>query len=213
MPSGDPKAIPAVIELIWKLVPKSILDVGAGGGRYGALFRDYIENRLSDASGQMPEKRAARIDAVEGYEPYISDLHRAVYDDIFPMLIDDFIEKHGDRRYDIIYAGDVIEHIEKKHAVGNIIPRLLSMSRMGLLIAVPGDNHDQGAVFGNELEIHRSKWRPADFRSLAPHAHVGTFQRKLLAFLSNDRAPVAAVTNGRGKRRLRYILDAARSTW
>ena len=67
MPSSAPDVIPAVVNLVWELAPRSILDIGAGNGKYGVLFRDYLEQRLLDIKDNLPVSRVARVDAVEGF--------------------------------------------------------------------------------------------------------------------------------------------------
>lgn len=213
MPSSSPSPIPSVISVIWQLSPRSVLDVGAGNGKYGVLFREYLEARHNNDETSIPGKRLVQIDAVEGFPEYVGELHRVVYDNVFTDLIQDFVVRHNERSYDFIYAGDVIEHIDSEDARNTVIPSLLRMSRMGMLISVPYRFKEQEAVYGNELERHRSHWTRADFRSLAPHSHVGRQANHLLAFLSHNREAVAQLKNGSLKRRIRSTLDAAGDDW
>jgi hypothetical protein len=213
MPSSAPDTIPAVIKLVWKLAPHSILDVGAGNGKYGALFRDYLEERLRVAKDSLPTKRVSRIDAVEGFEKYVGPLHQAVYDNVYVQLIEDFVRGEAFDNYDLIYAGDIIEHLDKKLAIDIVIPALLQKSRMGVLISVPWDVEDQDAVYGNNLERHRSKWTKKDFSSLAPYSYIGRKSNQLLAFLSLNDSVVKDLKGGRFKDWLRNIFSAATDTW
>lgn len=213
MPSSAPDAIPAVIKLVWKLAPRSILDVGAGNGKYGALFRDYLEQRLLDVKDSLPTGRIARIDAVEGFQNYIGPLHQIVYDNVYVQLIEEFVKSREFIKYDLIYAGDVIEHLEKQVAMEVVIPELLQKSRMGVLISVPWRVTEQPAVYGNELERHRSQWSKADFASLAPHSYIGRKSDHLLAFLSLEESNVKTLKSRRAKNWLRNIASAAADTW
>lgn len=213
MPSSAPDTIPAVVNLIWELAPRSILDIGAGNGKYGVLFRDYLEQRLLDIKDNLPVSRVARVDAVEGFQNYIGPLHKIVYDNIYVKLIENFVLGDEFTEYDLIYAGDVIEHLEKQVAMEVVIPNLLQKSRMGVLISVPWRVAEQAAVYGNELERHRSQWSRADFASLAPHSYIGRKSNHLLAFLSLEESNVKALKRRRAKNWLRNIVSAAVDTW
>ena len=212
MPSSWTDGIETVIGVAWKLAPRSVFDVGAGSGKYGVLFREYLDARHRDENAAYTHSRATTIDGVEDNPAYIGDLHRAVYDTMFPMLIQDFLSKHGEKRYDLIYAGDVIEHLEKSYAKEIAIPQLLEMSGMGLLISVPYAAGAQGAVFCNELERHRSQWSAADFRSLAPFSHIGRMGDQLIAFLAKNRESVAKIKT-RYRRRIKMAALALREGW
>ena len=67
------------IGLVRKLNPASILDVGAGFGRWGILFREFLE--IWDG-GKYDGKWERTIDAVEIYKPYINEYHRHFYNNI-----------------------------------------------------------------------------------------------------------------------------------
>lgn len=146
------------IELVKRLDPKSILDVGVGFGRWGILFREFLEVwGDNNISGNW--KR--RIDGVEIFPDYIKSYHKYFYDNIF---IDDALSfiKNPAVRYDLINCGDVIEHFEKDRAL-EFIDDCLNKSEY-LLINIPvGENWRQGAVNNNEYERHLSQWSRSDF--------------------------------------------------
>ncbi len=146
------------IELVKRLDPKSILDIGTGFGRWGILFREFLEvwgdNNISG-------KWKRRIDGVEIFPDYIKSYHKYFYDNIFIEDAYEFMKK-SDYRYELINCGDVIEHFEKKKAI-ELINMCLEKSDY-LLINIPiGSNWKQGAVNNNEYERHRSGWSRADF--------------------------------------------------
>src|SRR5678815_1944899 len=110
MPSSRPNTIPTVIHLLRQLRPQSILDVGVGFGKWGHLFREYtdINEAERDPARYQRANWQVRIDGIEGHEPYITDLHRFLYNDLHI----------GDARvvlprlpvYDLVFLGDIIEH-------------------------------------------------------------------------------------------------------
>ena len=46
MPTSFMQNIPDVVELMQKLKPKRILDIGIGNGKYGLLAHEYIDGCL-----------------------------------------------------------------------------------------------------------------------------------------------------------------------
>lgn len=216
MPSSNPETIPAVIELIWNLAPKSVLDIGAGYGKYGVLFREYLELRLRQGHESGAETNLTRgnrlvcIDAVEGFADYVGDLHRLVYDNVYIENILDFVKREWE--YDIIFMGDVLEHMEK-HLGVNLLSALLLRAKMGVLIIVPMNAKAQPAQFGNELEAHRSKWSTHDFRGTAPFIHAGRKGGHLVAFLTKQIQYYQIVRGNRLRSRLRAIKRAMLDSW
>lgn len=108
----------------------TILDVGAGWGKYHFLLPDYT------------------MDACEIWEPYINEeqlrqLYRRVYNaDIHDLNVD---------FYDVIIMGDVLEHLETTRAQ-ETIQRLYHRCQE-MYIIVPY-RYPQGEVHGNHFEIH-----------------------------------------------------------
>jgi len=217
MPSSNPETIPVVISLIWNLAPKSVLDLGAGLGKYGVLFREYLELRHQHRSDGQPQcsfirtNRQVRIDCVEGFPDYIGDLHKIVYDNVYEMNILKFIEKEF--QYDFVFAGDILEHIDKPIVVQNIIPRLLERTKMGVLISVPANFGKQEALFGNTLEIHRSSWRLKDFNSLAPFTKKGHKGNHLIVFMTRDKKYYKIAKENILLHKLRNIYRAVSDSW
>ncbi len=106
----------------------TILDVGAGDGKWRYLLRDY-----------------PNMDAVEAYGPNLQRLNG--YRRTFHADIRDF---HYDR-YDLIIFGDVLEHLRVKEAQA-----VLDYARprcQDMVIAVPF-LYEQGAIYGNPYEVH-----------------------------------------------------------
>ena len=158
------------IELVKRLDPKSILDVGVGFGRWGILFREFLEVwGDNNISGEWKRK----IDGVEIFPGYIKPYHQYFYDNIYLEDALSFIKKTKNR-YDLINCGDVIEHFEKKKAI-EFIDDCLQNSDY-LLINIPiGDNWKQGAVNNNQYERHLSEWSISDF-SAYPNSLIKEFR-------------------------------------
>lgn len=146
------------IELIRKLDPQTILDVGAGFGRWGFLFREFLEiwdGARYDGNWQRI------IDAVEIYPGYIKDYHRYFYNNIYIEDAAAFIESTRNR-YDLINFGDVIEHLDK-HAGIKMLENALTKSRYVLVNVPIGKFWPQEGTPDNPFEAHRSIWYNNDF--------------------------------------------------
>lgn len=158
MPTSTWVHISTVADEIYKHQPKSVLDIGMGFGRWGMIARevlDVIKGRI------FPESWQTKIDAIEIFEKYITDLQRTLYNNIFITDVRNFVNNEN-FFYDMIIAGDVIEHLEKSEAL-DIIAKLRTRCKV-LIIGIPlGDRYKQGTVCGNTHEAHLSVWQPDDF--------------------------------------------------
>ena len=154
MPSSDPITIPKVIEIITQLMPSSILDVGAGNGRYGFLFREVLDMNYRNLK---KSEWGVVIDAVEIEPDYISPIHNYVYNNVF---VTDWLDFAHIDRYDVIFMGDVLEHfaewetaLEKAKSCGDVVI-VVAPNWPGSIV--------QGAWNGYEHEKHEVSLSPAD---------------------------------------------------
>lgn len=158
MPTSDWGQIGSIVHVLKLLNPMSVLDIGVGFGKYGVLAREYLE--LWGAEAQYGEWKR-RIDGLEAHAGYITPLHRYVYDNIYigdasallPTLT---------TRYDVVLLIDVIEHFAK--ADGKQVLAQCCEKARNVIVSTPKRPGDQGQLFGNDYETHKSRWDP---RSLA----------------------------------------------
>src|SRR5688572_29064891 len=126
---------------IRKLAPHSIVDFGAGGGKYGRLIRKAL--------GKSP-----KIIGVDGYQPAVDALREGgVYDGASCKLLENWLDDTSDR-HSLAIFGDVIEHLTPRQ-----IHRVMrsAMQRFDhIIIVVPLHDIFQDDSYGNELEIHRA---------------------------------------------------------
>jgi predicted SAM-dependent methyltransferase len=147
------------IELIRRINPDSILDIGAGFGRWGILSREFLE--IWD-DGNYSDNWKRKIDAVEVFDKYVKPYHSYFYDNIYVedalLLINNLNEK-----YDLIICGDVIEHFNKEEG-RKFIDKCLIHCKY-LMINIPiGKKWEQDIINNNEFEVHTSIWYHSDFR-------------------------------------------------
>ena len=156
MPTSKLHVIPIIVNQIMRNNPQSMLDIGCGWGKYGVLAREYLE---IGSGTQDYTDRKHRIDAIEGFEPYINPLHHAVYDNIY---IGDAMEVLPTlEQYDLILIAGVLEHFTQED--GNTLLDLCAEKGKKTIITTPFNPSAQGAAFGNEFERHQSKWTEEDF--------------------------------------------------
>jgi len=154
MPSGRPNIISPVIDLIMRINPDSILDVGSGFGKWGFLLREYLEvwqGRL------CPKDWKKRIDAIEIFKEYTK---LPWYDIIYNNIYNQDITKNNEilANYDLILFMDVIEHIKKEEGL-----KMLKKAKH-YIISTPNYISGQGTMFGNIYETHISQWSQNDFK-------------------------------------------------
>ena len=158
MPSSRYNAIPFVLDLVTSWQPKSICDCGIGFGKWGVLFREYLDVWKVNKPFQ---ERITRIDGVEAFAGYENAVWK-VYDNIYTDNIINLIPELSKQKYDLIFMGDVIEHFEREEA-----KKILSeLNYTHLIIITPLHVLKQDAVYNNQYEIHKSEWRHQDFSNL-----------------------------------------------
>lgn len=120
------------------LEPKTVLDIGAGVGTYSIMCYQPGQHWT----------------ALEVFEPYVTmfNLH-GKYDEVW---IED-ARKTTYKHFDLIIAGDMIEHMPKKDSQ-KLIKKLLKNCK-NLLICFPILHHEQHAgEEGNDFETHIDHW-------------------------------------------------------
>lgn len=156
MPSSRYDLIPLVLDIVTNQKPKSILDVGIGVGKYGALFREYLD--IWDVSKPY-EERKVKLYGVEAFERYDNPIWQ-VYDKVFTQDVLTILPLLSDLgKFDLLFLGDVIEHFTKEE--GKKI--LTEIEYNKLIVITPKNVSEQGSVYGNSFEIHKSNWTIDDF--------------------------------------------------
>ena len=209
MPTSGHAQISLILEIVHRLKPGSILEIGTGYGKYGALLREYFPN--------------AHIEGIEGHARYVGTLHDVVYNVVH---IGDAraILAGLNRSFDLVLMIDVFEHLTREDGT-----RVLQeCHRLGksIIISVPAtwDAQDGGEV--NPYETHRAQYAAADFS--ADGFQVTRFADHIIALHSDTRVnlrPVVArwaiavlapgVTDVvvRVRDRLRGVTSPRNATW
>ncbi len=163
MPSSHFSQINEIVELIYLTKPTRLLDIGPGFGKYGLLAREYLELWIKP---KEYGKRTVRIDAIEAYENYITNVHQNIYDNIY---IGDAIEilPRLKNKYDLALLIDVLEHQTPENG-RKLLSQCAAQAR-NMIISTPKKVKEQEDTFGNPFERHRSQWKKND---LAEHGKM-----------------------------------------
>ncbi len=144
MPTSEFRQIPYVLDVIVREKPRSVLDVGAGYGKYGFLAREYANPERVDGLDVNPP----RFDVYDHfYRGDLRELERLLPPDA--------------PRYDLALLVDVIEHLEK--AEGYRILEVLTRRARRVLVTTPWGFRRQ-EIEDQPFETHRSGWQPWDFQ-------------------------------------------------
>jgi len=147
-----------VLDFVNNADPESVLDVGAGFGRWGFLIRCHLTHGTSLT---VNPRQRIRIDAIEAHRPNINPVYQAVYDNTYEGDVREVLP--GLAGYDVIICSHVIEHMPKDDG-WRLIGRMKEHARKALILGLPFNDPLREARDGNEFEAHRSVWRPCDFR-------------------------------------------------
>ena len=212
MPSSRPNTIPSVIHLLRQLRPRSILDVGVGFGKWGHLFREYTDilEAENDPVRYRRENWQVRIDGIEGFSDYLTEMHRYLYNEIH--VGDARVLIHALPAYDLIFLGDVLEHMSKAEGRQFLIEALDHVTK-AVVLTTPKYETDQTELCGNKLEQHRSLWSGRDFRRFAGASVRTVDQTTLLAVLPKPGLPILKITPPRqpGAKAARKLLETRRA--
>jgi len=155
-----------VVKWLWmtEMQPKTIFDIGVGDGLFGMLVRNALEH----TNGRWRQKdRQVILAGCDIYAPYVFEqphLHK-IYDDVVVGDIAKLIRSPNFGYYDLIHAGDVIEHLPKKRAqrVLEEIPRHCNNFILSIPIGQEWLRYKHVSE-ENIFEDHQSAWSESEFR-------------------------------------------------
>jgi len=153
VPTSHPALISPIATKILELKPKSVLDLGVGFGKWGAMAREYTDIwawRFYRSEWQTV------ITGVEGWERYRSP-NWEHYNKVVIGKIQDVLPTLGS--FDLVMMLEVLEHFEKEEGK-KVISEIMKHTDTAIISYSNCDQHD---VRGNDLEEHRSQWDPMDF--------------------------------------------------
>jgi hypothetical protein len=130
-------------------MPKRVLDIGIGYGKWGVLLREY-----TDIWNGNYFDHKVQIDGIEVYLRYITLLQKEIYDNIHYGSVVDVLPNLA--HYNIVMWGDCIEHLTKED--GHRVLSTLKKDHGVSFVTTPRKFMPQGKVYGNPHETHVSVW-------------------------------------------------------
>ena len=198
MPTSQPYQLGSIMELVVRSKPQSVLDVGVGFGKYGYLVREYLEIW---GDGDQYEQWLRTIDGVEVFEPYIREVQRAVYNEVFIGNATEVLPTL-EKQYDLILLIDVLEHFTYEDGM-TVLTAALQKGR-NIIVSTPWDIGVQGEGYGNVYETHHFQWKKKHFNQW-PHFLYPNHQ-SMIVFAGKDAAAVGKGLRGSlVKRQLKSI--------
>lgn len=94
----------SISHLVSLLKPKTVLDIGAGAGKYADLVR-AIDPKIHITATEIGEDSIERHRLAEKYDLILRETSSSI------------IENHPLARYDLVILGDVIEHMRKSEGL------------------------------------------------------------------------------------------------
>lgn len=146
------------VDILKKIKPKSILDIGVGFGRWGITNREFLE--IWDGNLKKEDWKT-EIHGIEAFKENIECYHYYFYDKIFNMDAKDYV-LNCERNYDLIIYGDVLEHFEKQEAI-QLLNKSVKISKYVLINIPIGSTWEQDELYDNPYEKHKSEWQIEDF--------------------------------------------------
>lgn len=180
--------IPEIMDVVKRLKPSTVLDIGCGSGKYGEEIKKALPN--------------CEIHGIEGYEGYknpmwdnynevkIKDVRNLEREGSFEGLGYDEVDLlYGRKKIDqcVMYPGkaydlylliDIIEHLSKEDAF-KLLDKIPQDAN--IIISIPWDYDQHDEI--NPLQNHISKWNFSDFSNKWQNF---SNQRSLMLLRSND---------------------------
>jgi len=143
--------------LLFFIKKQKLNDVGFGFGKIGYLFREYFESKK--IGRHKPEDWLLKIDGVDIYDGYLSEVQKQIYNNIFIDDIFNVLPKLGE--YDVSILSDVLEHFTKEDGY-RLLDELFKHSK-DIIVATPNGFLKQGPQ-DNPNQEHLSGWELDDFK-------------------------------------------------
>ena len=190
MPSSHYFQLNEIVDIIALTNPQKLLDIGIGFGKFGFLAREYLE--LWNEEKEYHDWNR-QIDGIEAFEPYITPVHRYIYNNIFTGNAIEILPCLKDK-YDLILLIDVLEHFKCEDGL-KLMEQCRKTAR-NILVSVPLTLSEQGTVYGNPFETHYCAWKKKDFDFVQEKFFVKN-PKSLICFIGDDSMEIKKILKKR----------------
>ena len=151
MPIGSQSAFITVNNCVLATNPETILDLGIGYGMNAAGIRNWYSKDV-------------HITGIEGFDKYRTAMWD-LYNEVLIRDIRDYLKGcvAFEHYFDMVIMTDVLEHFTKEEGL-DVLRMIAFITKKAAVVTTPAVWIEQGAAFGNELEVHRSLWTVNDFK-------------------------------------------------
>lgn len=151
MPYSDNRLNQIIADRLVKIQPKTVLDVGAGAGKFAELIKLVV-----------PEAKVTALEIDAGYikEFNLTEKYHEVLNMSLQEYIDTTYNSQHDISFDLVVFGDVLEHLKKSEAL-DALNYFIYRSKFMLCVFPTG--MIQGSFKGHVHEKHISAWSKWDF--------------------------------------------------
>jgi 2-polyprenyl-3-methyl-5-hydroxy-6-metoxy-1,4-benzoquinol methylase len=142
----------SIRNLVWRHIDKKgkcILDIGCGSGQPVEFINRH---------------RQFYVVGIDLFQPYLRYLKQnEIYDDC--ILADVCQLPARPKKFDIVFALELVEHLEKEEGL-RLINTMEKIARRQVILAVPNGGYRQGAMKTepNPYQKHKSIWFPAELK-------------------------------------------------
>lgn len=159
MPISNWNQIPAIMNEVYRLQPKTVLDLGIGFGKYGPLLREVLDGMHGCCRPAQWGKMLVGYEAHEDYENPCWNCYNVVW----PR---NFAAHEIIMGFDVALMVDSLEHLEPERGAA-FLEELIQRNKH-VIISVPVVHMPQEAVYGNEFERHRTHYSLNSFDQYNP---------------------------------------------
>jgi SAM-dependent methyltransferase len=162
-----------ITDQVKTLLPKRVLDIGAGSGTYAKLFKS-----------QWP---GAKWVAVEVWPKYIEQYKLGdLYDEVQAV---DVREWRTDKSYDIAFVGDILEHMTAEEAA-TVLEYVRKIAKY-VFVSIPIGHYPQGEYEGNPYEIHvKDDWSDEEVRKVFGEPSASAIDNEIGVYLYRGKLNV-----------------------
>jgi hypothetical protein len=106
------------------------------------------------------------VTGIDAFQPSIDRSCAAgIHHEYKLMDVMDITKEYQDKSFDVVLASDVIEHLRKEDGL-RLVDMMERLARKKVIIFTPNGFLKQGAVDGNNYQIHLSGWEVEEMRAL-----------------------------------------------